>query len=93
MIGRALIVPLKYRNADFLKYDLAVLLKYYFGVAGESGEISVLVPVLIPHVRSVKQGYNQAEVIANAFAKSVKHISGVHMLRTTTRGLRQITTQ
>jgi predicted amidophosphoribosyltransferase len=80
-IGRPLILTLKYRTGDFLEYDIAVLLKDYCGIACESGKISLLVPFLIPHFRSVKQGYNQAKVIAYAFPKSVHHLSGVNTLR------------
>jgi ComF family protein len=80
-VGRDIILTLKYRNADFLKNDIATLLKRYCGEVCEFVENSLLVPVPTPYFRRVKRGYNQAEVIAYAVAKIVNNASVVNMLR------------
>jgi ComF family protein len=67
--GRDIILALKYRNADFLKKDIGVLLKNNNPEICEFASDSSLVPVPIHYFRRVKRGYNQAEVIAQAIAK------------------------
>ncbi|MDR2432140.1 MAG: hypothetical protein LBD34_00060 [Puniceicoccales bacterium] len=80
-VGRDIILTIKYRNADFLKNDIATLLKRYCGEVCEFVENSLLVPVPTPYFRRIKRGYNQAEVIAYAVAKIVNNASVVNMLR------------
>jgi predicted amidophosphoribosyltransferase len=80
-VGRDIILTLKYRNADFLKNDIATLLKYYCDKVCEFAKNSLLVPVPTSYFRWVKRGYNQAEVIAYAVAKIIDNARVVNMLR------------
>jgi ComF family protein len=80
-VGRDIVLTLKYRNADFLKNDIATLLKNYCGEVCEFAENSLLVPVPIHYFRRVRRGYNQTEIIAHAIAKIVDSATVINILR------------
>jgi ComF family protein len=68
-VGRDIILALKYRQADFLKNDIASLLQDHCAKVIEFTENSIVVPVPTHYFRRLGRGYNQAEVIARAVAK------------------------
>ncbi|MDR2779183.1 MAG: ComF family protein [Puniceicoccales bacterium] len=80
-VGRDIILTLKYRNADFLKNDIATLLKNYCSEVREFVANSLLVPVPIHYFRRVKRGYNQTEIIAHAIAKIVDSATVIDILK------------
>jgi ComF family protein len=80
-IGRDIILTLKYCNADFLKNDIATLLRNHCPGTGPFAANSVLVPVPMCYFRRVGRGYNQSEIIANAIAKIAPNTTVVNMLK------------
>jgi ComF family protein len=80
-VGKDIVLTLKYRNADFLKNDIAKLLKNHHREVCEFARGSLLVPVPMHYLRRVRRGYNQSEVIAYAIAKIADGSAVVNMLK------------
>lgn len=80
-VGRDIILSLKYRNADFLRDDLANLIKSLRREVSEFASDSLLVPVPMHYFRRIRRGYNQSDVIAEAIAKITNGSTIVNMLK------------
>jgi ComF family protein len=79
-VGREIVLALKYRQADFLKNDIARLLESNCQDACRFADNAILVPVPINYLRRLGRGYNQTTVIAQAVAKVTDGTEVVNML-------------
>jgi ComF family protein len=67
--ARKLILALKYGGGSFLTGDIAKILRNGDGRSMDFAKDSLLVPVPMHYFKRLRRDYNQAELIADAFAK------------------------